>query len=98
MERTAFGRWLLRRGETPWHFARSRGYNLSSIYKMLGIARAPYHVSYWRGDLVTLISGETGISERRLKEEAAIVERDPVPPRPWRRQEDSNGTRTQAAE
>lgn len=77
---TAFARWLQRRGLPPYRFADLHGLQRPTVYGLAGVGTK--RVSrFFKPHTLAAVSEITGISPRRLMEEAMLAMEDPRPPR-----------------
>ena len=85
---TSFARWLAKRGELPYVYARRQRLGKDAIYALAGIkaARTP---SFFRTSLLERVSADTGIPATRLYAEAmdALKHEPRLPRRYTKRQQ-----------
>lgn len=79
---TAFARWLERRDEAAWAFAKRIGVSRSAVLALAGV-RSHRSPAFFKTQTLEKISMETGITVRRLYED--WIRAEPRDPRPYRR-------------
>ena len=94
--RTAFGRWLEKRGENHFAYAVRVGMNRTRVALLAGVSREPFTIIRWHMPSLTVISKETGISVARLIEDAARAAANPRAPRQYNRKGTVQGERADA--
>ena len=94
--RTAFARWLDKRGESHFAYAARNGMNRTRVALLAGVSREPREVTRWHMPSLTAISQETGISIARLIGDATKASANPVPPRQYNRKGTAQDERADA--
>ena len=89
--KTAFGRWLEKRGENHFAYAVRVGMNRTRVALLAGVSREPRTITRWHMPSLTVISKETGISVARLIEDATRAAANPRPPRQYKRNGGEDG-------
>ncbi len=92
--KTTFGLWLMRRGETPFAFARRVGVRYNRVRILAGMASVPSErqlIDRFDARQLLMASAETGISTDTLLAEALAAADEPTPARPYRRQQKPGG-------
>lgn len=83
---TSFAKWLEKKGEPPYRYARRLGLHDAAIYRLAGVSvkRAP---TFFHTHLLERVSADTGIPVGKLYGEAMEAMKAPTMPRRYVRKQ-----------